>query len=66
MEDPAAFVKAKKLFVLACVGIALGLAVSGSFDSKAGGVIVVSAWLVSIVALHRLGRSGSDRSRPAD
>jgi hypothetical protein len=57
----ASFASAKRLFVMAAVGIACGLAVAGTFDRSAGGVILLAAWLVAVVALHRLGRAGSER-----
>ncbi|AKV01499.1 hypothetical protein AKJ09_08162 [Labilithrix luteola] len=53
-----AFGRAKRQLVIAAAGIALGLGVSGSLDRTAGGVLVLASWLLGIVALHRLGRSG--------
>ena len=63
----AAFDRAKRQLVLACAAIGGGLAVAGSVDRTTGGVLVLVGWLVGIVALHRLGRTGSDRggSEPA-
>jgi hypothetical protein len=57
-----AFEKAKRLFVIAAVAIAGGLAVAGSIDTKTGGVLVVAGWFVAVAALHRLGRAGSSRA----
>jgi hypothetical protein len=54
--------RARRLFFLACAGIVSGLAVAGTFDSATGGVIVVTAWVVCVAALHRLGRLGSSRA----
>ena len=55
-----AFDRAKRLLLLACAGIAGGLAVAGSLDQTTGGVIVLAGWLAAVVALHRIGRSGAD------
>lgn len=66
--DPAAseldYAKAKRLFVIAAVGIAGGLAISGSVDRTTGGVLLLAGWIAGIAALHRLGRTGSER-RPS-
>jgi hypothetical protein len=61
--ETAAFEKAKRLFVVAAVAIAGGLAVAGSIDTKTGGVLVVAGWILAVAALHRLGRAGSSRRR---
>lgn len=58
MSSRDGFARAKRQLVFAAAGIALGLAVSGSVDRTAGGVLVLAAWLLGVVALHRLGRSG--------
>ena len=51
-----------KLPMLAALGlVSLGLAVAGTIDKTVGGVLVVSAWALGVVALHRLGRAGSSR-----
>ena len=55
-----AFAGAKKQLVLACAIIAGGLAVAGSLDRTAGGVLVLVGWIAGVVSLHRLGRSGTD------
>jgi len=52
---------ARRLYVGAAVGIAVGLAIAGSLDQTAGGVVVLASWLTAIAALHKLGRAGSDR-----
>jgi hypothetical protein len=52
---------AKHLFVLSACVIAIGVAICGSFDPTTGGVIVLVGWTASILALHRLGRTGSVR-----
>lgn len=62
-DSEAAFERAKLPMILAAVGVAGGLAIAGSVERTAGGAIVLGAWVVGIVALHRLGRAGS-RSRP--
>ena len=62
----AAFDGAKLPMILAAVGVTAGLAIAGSVERTAGGAIVLGAWVVGIVALHRLGRAGSrpQESRP--
>jgi hypothetical protein len=60
--EPAAvdpFAAARRRFVMACAGIAGGLAVAGTLDRTSGGVIVLAGWVFGILALHRLGRAGS-------
>jgi hypothetical protein len=60
--DPEhAYAKAKRAYVLAAVGIAGGLAISGTVDRTAGGVLLLAAWIGGVVALHRLGRTGSEQ-----
>lgn len=54
------FAHAKRLLVTACASIVVGLGVAGSIDRASGGVILLAGWLMGIVAIHRLGRSGSD------
>ena len=49
---------AKRLLVLALFGLAAGLGVAGSMDQRVGGVVVVAAFGLGVVALHRLGRAG--------
>ena len=58
---PASFQRAKGHFLLACAAIGGGLAIAGTLDRTTGGVLVLVGWLASIVSLHRLGRTGSDR-----
>lgn len=55
------FDRAKRHLLLACGAIGGGLAVAGTLDRTTGGVLVLIGWLAAIVALHRLGRTGSDR-----
>ena len=57
--DDAAFDRAKRPMVLAAVGVTAGLAVAGSIERTTGGAVVLGAWVIGIVALHRLGRAGS-------
>ncbi|MCL2726549.1 MAG: hypothetical protein FWD69_19185 [Polyangiaceae bacterium] len=59
-NDAESFRRAKRLFVIAAAGIVLGLAMSGSFDRTAGGVLLCASWVLGVIALHRLGRSGRD------
>ena len=63
VEPDEAFDRAKLPMVIAAVGVAGGLAIAGSVERTAGGAIVLGAWVVGIVALHRLGRAGS-KARP--
>ena len=51
----------KRRYVFAAAGIAVGLAVAGSFDRSTGGVILLVGWIAGIFGLHRLGRAGSVR-----
>ncbi len=55
------FERAKRHLLFACAAIGAGLAIAGSVDRTTGGVLVLIGWLAAIVALHRLGRTGSDR-----
>lgn len=50
---------AKKLLVGALFGLAAGLGIAGSVDQRVGGVLVIAAFGLGVVALHRLGRAGS-------
>jgi hypothetical protein len=59
---PDTFERGKRLLVLACGAIIGGLAVAGSVDRATGGVILLAGWLMGLAALHRVGRSGPDRS----
>lgn len=59
VDPDASFDRAKLPMILAAVGVAGGLAIAGSVERSAGGAIVLAAWVVGIVALHRLGRAGS-------
>lgn len=63
--DDAAFDRAKLPMVLAAVGVVGGLAIAGSVERTAGGAIVLGAWVVGILSLHRLGRAGSKGSPQA-
>jgi len=49
----------RRSYLFSALGIALGLAVAGTFDAKAGGVIVVASWALAVFTLHRMGRAGS-------
>lgn len=57
----ASFERAKRHLLGACAAIGGGLAVAGTVDRTAGGVLVLVGWLAAVVSLHRLGRTGSDR-----
>ncbi len=59
--SPAPFERAKRHLLLACGAIGGGLAIAGTLDRTTGGVLVLIGWLASIVSLHPLGRTGSDR-----
>jgi len=62
-DSDAAFDRAKRPMILAAFGVAGGLAIAGSVERTAGGAIVLGAWVVGIVAMHRLGRAGSARPK---
>jgi hypothetical protein len=64
-SDPT-FDRARLPMVLAAVGLAGGLAMAGSIERTAGGAIILGAWAVGIVALHRLGRAGSQPAARLD
>jgi hypothetical protein len=49
----------RRTYVVSLVLMIGGLAIAGSFDSKAGGVIVVASWALAVFAIHRMGRAGS-------
>ncbi|HVJ90744.1 MAG TPA: hypothetical protein VM580_13145 [Labilithrix sp.] len=57
---PEAFERGKRHLVVACAAIAGGLAIAGSIDRTSGGLLVLIGWFTGIIALHRIGRSGSD------
>jgi hypothetical protein len=63
-ESEAVFERAKRPLVLAAVGIAGGLAIAGSVERSTGGALVLAAWVVGVLALHRLGRAGSSVRPP--
>jgi hypothetical protein len=62
--SPSPFERAKRQLLLACAAIGGGLAVAGSVDRTTGGVLLLAGWLLAIAALHRLGRTGSERGAP--
>ena len=62
----ATFDRAKRLLTLAAIGITGGLAIAGSVERTAGGVILLAGWAIGIIALHRLGRAGSVRPKAND
>jgi hypothetical protein len=49
----------KRLYLAAVAIIAVGLAVAGSVDRAAGGVILLVGWIAGVMGLHRMGRAGS-------
>ncbi len=55
------YAKAKRHLVVSCAMIAGGLAVAGSVDRTAGGVLLLVGWVFAVLSLHRLGRAGSER-----
>jgi len=47
--------------VLGAAAVAGGIALAGSVDRRAGGALVVAAWLLLAWAIHRYGRLSSAR-----
>lgn len=67
VQREADYEKTKRLFVGAALAISLGLAVSGTLDRSAGGVILLVGWIAGVMGLHRMGRAGSTpREAPRD
>ncbi len=64
-DSEATFRRAKLPMIVAAAGIAGGIAIAASAERTVGGAILLGAWGLGIVALHRLGRAGS-RSGPGD
>ena len=60
-SSDAGFARAKLPMLVAIGLVSLGLAIAGTLDKTVGGVLVVAAWALGVVALHRLGRAGSYR-----
>ena len=60
-DGDAAESRARLLLKAALVATIAGLALAGTADRSAGGVIVVAGWLVLVYALHSFGRAGSNR-----
>ena len=60
-QADVAYTKAKRHLLVACAMIAGGLAVAGSVDRTAGGVLLLVGWIAAVLSLHRLGRAGSER-----
>ena len=59
VDRERAYESTKRLYVGAAVLVTAGLAVAGSVDRTAGGVILLTGWIAGILGLHRLGRAGS-------
>ena len=57
-----AYAAAERLYVLAAAGVVVGLAIAGSLDRTIGGIVFLAAWAAAVRMLHRLGRTGSERS----
>jgi hypothetical protein len=49
--------------VLGAASVAGGIALAASVDKRAGGALVVGAWLLLAWAIHRYGRLSSSRRR---
>jgi hypothetical protein len=62
-DSDATFDRAKLPLIIAAVGVTGGLAIAGSVERTAGGALVLGAWVLGVVALHRLGRASSSSSR---
>lgn len=61
LAPPSAFERATRHLLFACVAIASGLAIAGTVDPTAGGVLLLAGWLGGVAALHRIGRAGAHR-----
>jgi hypothetical protein len=64
-ERERVFDKTKRLFVGATALIAVGLAVAGTYDRAAGGVLLLAGWVAGVMGLHRMGRAGSAPRDPS-
>ena len=53
--------RARRLLAMALAVTAIGIAIAGTMDRTAGGVLVVAGWLALIASLHAFGRAGSTR-----
>ena len=58
MED-VHYERQKRVYLVTAAAIAVGLAIAGSVDRTIGGAVVLAAWAGGVMALHRLGRAGS-------
>jgi hypothetical protein len=57
--------RARIVLLLGAVGVAIGIALSGSVGGHgAGGVVLIAGWLTLIVGIHRFGRLASPAERP--
>lgn len=56
--SPGAFRAARAQLILGAGVIAVGLAIAGTLDRNVGGVVLLLGWLLAMMGLHRLGRSG--------
>jgi hypothetical protein len=59
----AAVPRARALIVLGAVSAAAGVALSGTFYSWLGGVLLVEGWISLIAGIHGFGRAGVQLSR---
>ncbi len=51
--------RARLLILLGAIGVAIGVALSGSVGRGTGGVILIAGWLALVVGVHRFGRLGA-------
>lgn len=58
-NDEAAFTRARSLFLGAAATVVVGLGVAGTGDRALGGALLLAGWGLTILALHRLGRTGA-------
>jgi hypothetical protein len=51
--------RARRLLAIGSVLTAVGIAISGSYERTAGGIIVVVGWALVVYGIHSFGRAGS-------
>ncbi|MDB4996845.1 MAG: hypothetical protein JWM74_4277 [Myxococcaceae bacterium] len=51
--------RARRLLVVGSVVTTLGIAIAGTVERTAGGIVVVVGWALVIYGIHAFGRAGS-------